>query len=375
MAAFSQAASIAESGLNEKRSPRERAIWRRETAHIYRQLVRAWIERNDPEYALALWERYRSIPVQRDRAPLEGFSLQRFLRRLDRVSVLSFVQFDDYLQGWLFDDRGVYPFRSRLSSKEAESVCGGFASLSSNTSSNLQERRSLSSRLYKTLLGPVESRLVQGRTLAIEPDGPCSGIPFEALTDRRGVYLTDRMPLMTSPGAPAVEILSNSEHLVNPSLQAVAIGDPRLEGDMAEFYPELPDARSEAFEVAALFRHGTVLAGHNATLGAVRNAFHNADLLHFSGHGVSTSDDGTLLLSPLDAADGAGLLNSESLEGSVLRCRLVVLSACQTAAGERFGPFNPQSLVQAFWRAGVPNVVATRWAVDTRVARRLIEVF
>jgi CHAT domain-containing protein len=117
------------------------------------------------------------------------------------------------------------------------------------------------------------------------------------------------------------------------------------------------------------------LAGRRATLEAVQDALREADVFHFSGHGVSTSDDGTLLLSPVDSSSGATLLNSEHLEGNALRCRLAVLSACHTAVGERFGPFNPHSLVQAFWRAGVPTVLATRWAVDSRVARRIVDMF
>ena len=373
---FSAAASIAEAGLRETRSARERAIWQRDAAPIFRQMIRALIDRDQaPHRALALWEQYRSIPIERSTAVKDVFSLDAFRKRLGRATLLSFVQFEDYLHGWLFDDRGIHSFRSNLSWKEAEYLCGRFTNLVSHRGSDLRELANLSRRLYTTLLASVDSRLDGRRILAIEPDGPCSGIPFEALIDTNGSYLIDRVPLITSPGAAAAEILTAGDTVVHPKLRAVIIGDPRLTGDMAEIYPELPDARLEAAEVARRFAGAAVLAGRRATLEAVQDALRQVDVFHFSGHGVSTSDDGTLLLSPVDPSNGAALLNGELLEDEALRCRLAVLSACHTAVGERLGPFNPQSLIQAFWRAGVPNVLATRWAVDSRVARRIVDVF
>jgi CHAT domain-containing protein len=57
------------------------------------------------------------------------------------------------------------------------------------------------------------------------------------------------------------------------------------------------------------------------------------------------------------------------------QCRLVVLSACLTAAGEERGPVNNHSLVGALRAAGARQVVAARWSVDGESTRALMKAF
>src|SRR5262249_54110313 len=63
--AFLSAIEAAEAGFKENRGERDRAIWQGETGLIYRELVRLILDQDhDPEKALALWEKYRSVPVR-----------------------------------------------------------------------------------------------------------------------------------------------------------------------------------------------------------------------------------------------------------------------------------------------------------------------
>jgi CHAT domain-containing protein len=54
--------------------------------------------------------------------------------------------------------------------------------------------------------------------------------------------------------------------------------------------------------------------------------------------------------------------------------QLAVLSACSTASGSG-GSSGFESLADAFLRAGVPHVVASRWAVDSVETRGFVEDF
>jgi len=54
--------------------------------------------------------------------------------------------------------------------------------------------------------------------------------------------------------------------------------------------------------------------------------------------------------------------------------QLAVLSACSTAAGSG-GSSGFNSITEALLRAGVPHVVASRWAVDSVEARSFVEDF
>jgi CHAT domain-containing protein len=89
-------------------------------------------------------------------------------------------------------------------------------------------------------------------------------------------------------------------------------------------------------------------------------------LFHFSGHGLSNSDDGALLLAPSRLGEeGSFLTTYELANHSFSRCRLAVLSACSSGVGESRGPVNPNSLVNGLLRAGVRDVIASRWPIDS----------
>ena len=67
----------------------------------------------------------------------------------------------------------------------------------------------------------------------------------------------------------------------------------------------------------------------------------------------------------------ASALNPRNLR----ECRLAVLSACSTAGGEGAALGDPGNLVGAFLLAGVPEVVASRWNVNSAVTTTLMRVF
>ena len=69
------------------------------------------------------------------------------------------------------------------------------------------------------------------------------------------------------------------------------------------------------------------------------------------------------------------LLNADRLRRLDLRnMQLAVLSTCNTEA-DKDGSRGFNSIAAALQRAGVPHVVASRWAVDSVVTRAFIENF
>jgi CHAT domain-containing protein len=68
-------------------------------------------------------------------------------------------------------------------------------------------------------------------------------------------------------------------------------------------------------------------------------------------------------------------LNADRLRRLDLRnMQLVVLSTCNTESGKD-GSRGFNSIAAALQRAGVPHVVASRWAVDSVAARAFVESF
>jgi CHAT domain-containing protein len=103
-------------------------------------------------------------------------------------------------------------------------------------------------------------------------------------------------------------------------------------------------------------------------------------VFHFAGHAiVGPSRTGLVLasagkklekdVSPIEFLDASRIRKL-----AIPRADLVVLSSCATA-GDEGGLGDPQNLVRAFLRAGVPHVVATRWNVDSHSTVALMQEF
>lgn len=196
---------LAESALSTVRTEKDRANWKQVAGPVYRQLVRLALDYDhDPEFALALWERFRSASIRGSKdwgaADVSAATLRRWAVHYRNTSVLVFAQLDDTLAGWFYDDRGIHPFRSGLSAPESARLCTDFQRMAARRNSSMREIRELSRHVYDALILPIESHLDPKRLLLLEPDGACSGIPFEILMDRQGKYLVDRLALATSPG-------------------------------------------------------------------------------------------------------------------------------------------------------------------------------
>jgi CHAT domain-containing protein len=119
-----------------------------------------------------------------------------------------------------------------------------------------------------------------------------------------------------------------------------------------------------------------VLKGGDATLSAVRSELAGAAVFHFAGHSLAAPGRTGLLL---EGEDGKASI-PRLMDANVVRqlhlqsLQLAVLSACSTASGSG-GSSGFDSVTDALLRAGVPHVVASRWAVDSAETRGFVQDF
>jgi CHAT domain-containing protein len=135
-----------------------------------------------------------------------------------------------------------------------------------------------------------------------------------------------------------------------------------------EGLPRLPWAVLELKAARKLLGGGTVLHGKHASelelkqrLASVRPTA----LLHVAAHALvdpRDPDRSSIVLTP-GSVDEDGLLQTREIVQLDLAGSLVVLSACQTAAGRLVHSEGILSLGRAFFRAGARSVLATRWPV------------
>jgi CHAT domain-containing protein len=165
-----------------------------------------------------------------------------------------------------------------------------------------------------------------------------------------------------------------NETRISADLPALVVGSTAA--SPADGLIPLPDVSAEAAAVASGFHSARILRGEQATLGAVRNELPRAAVFHFAGHSLAAPQRTGLLLEGGDGkANVPGLMDANAVRRIQLRnLQLAVLSACSTASGSG-GSSGFDSVTDALLRAGVPHVVASRWAVDSAETRGFVEDF
>jgi CHAT domain-containing protein len=150
--------------------------------------------------------------------------------------------------------------------------------------------------------------------------------------------------------------------------------------DYAQLAP-LPDTR---IEIQAIARALAADPERDVFLGAAasRRAVRGLDLsrrrvVAFATHGLVPGElpgltQPALALARAEDARESPLLTLEDVLGLKLDADLVVLSACNTAAGDALGADAVSGLGRGFFYAGSRTLLATHWAVETESSRALV---
>ncbi len=145
--------------------------------------------------------------------------------------------------------------------------------------------------------------------------------------------------------------------------------------------PRLPDTVCELRAIASGFaadRHQLIL-GAEATETRIKSldqsgVLAGADVLVFATHGLTAGEAGAdspgLVLTPPQRASDMddGLLSAAEIATMTLNARLVVLSACNTAAGGSEDADGLSGLARAFFQSGAQALLVTHWSVYSSAA-------
>lgn len=380
--AFRPALESVEQRLSSLNSEKDRITWSREAAPVYLGMAEAELVQGHAEASLGYFELYlgatnrsggrnqNGIRVH-NRSPDPAWLTSRS-PLLSGRTVLAYAALPDGLAIWTYDNRGLHAKWIPQSNDEVRVLAARFYALASDPRSELTALRRDSQSLYQSLIAPVEQRLDPGRTMVIEADGWLAQVPFEALLDPSGHYLIERAPIVRSLGR-SMDASLHADLLISKDLNALIVGSAA--SSQTEGLVPLPDVLAETDAVARDFRSPNILKGSDVTLAAVENDLHAAAVFHFTGHSLSRPNGGGLMLTATNAQKEAILLNADTLRKLDLRnMQLAVLSTCNTEYGrDGVGDFN--GMAEALQRAGVPHVVASRWAVDSVETQRFVEDF
>ncbi|MFZ0684913.1 MAG: CHAT domain-containing protein [Terriglobales bacterium] len=382
--ALRPALALTEQSLTTLKSEVERTNWSKTAAATYLALVEAELVQGRQQEALDSYEWYLGAPQRAGSSPHlqrpisdppmpEPSRLASIRQGPESETVVAYAILPDGLAIWVHDETGINASWKEQPTESLRELAERFQDLSSDPKSDMSALRRDAGSLYEALIAPVEQHITPGRTLMIEANDWLSRVPFEGLLDANGHYLIERTPIVYSLGQFSHARLHGGPGITANSA-ALVVGSAASSRE--EGLIPFPDASAEANAVAGGFRKVRLLEGREATLSAVLNDLPGAAIFHFSGHALATSGRTGLMLESENEEDTSPrLMDADAVRQLPLTSlQLAVLSACSTASSEG-GSSEFESITGAFLRAGVPHVVASRWAVDSAETQRFVQDF
>lgn len=278
------------------------------------------------------------------------------------------------------------PGRELIESKVSDFV----EALQRSDRRRVTRQESLSRELGNLLLAPAGDRLAAKERLIVVADGSLQGLPFAALAppgeERR--FLGEGHEILYLPSLSMLARLRSAE--ARRPAQRGRLGvfaDPVFSTDEKRSatnpYPRLPESRREVEALQRLWGDaGTPFVAvrfeaHREAL--LKTDWSGFEMLYFATHAVGHRHPGLsgLVLSMLDARGRPqpGFVSGLEISRLSLPVDLVVLSACETASGDRERGEGTLGLSWSFLQAGASRVVATLWQVDDRRTADLMTRF
>ncbi|QOZ72744.1 CHAT domain-containing tetratricopeptide repeat protein [Bradyrhizobium arachidis] len=290
----------------------------------------------------------------------------------------------------------------------------------------------LANELYVALLGPVEALTKDKRNLLVVPSAALTALPFHLLVTekpqaaipdtlegyRSAAWLLRRQAVSVLPSVISLKSLRAFARRDQGVKPMTGFGDPvfnpALEGpadrraasgkvaarniatiaytdfwrgagvdraQLAKALPQLPDTADELNAVAKDVgaTDADIHLGRDASETTLkRAALAQYSIIYFATHGLVAGDikglgEPSLALSipdqPTELDDG--LLTASEVAQLKLNADWVVLSACNTIAGDKPGAEALSGLARAFFYAGARALLVSHWAVDSEAATRL----
>jgi|GEM_PF-5649438 len=290
--------------------------------------------------------------------------------------------------------------------------------------------RSTAFALHQELLGRFDQQLTRTKYLYVIATGSLTSLPFGLLITeepegedgspadlRRTGWLADKFILGQMPSLQSFRLLRQMNRNSPPKSAAVpftGFGDPVLEGKPAKRGTDGKRLRNYAVPALAVDRSGNAISGadklrairqlaalpgtaieiralqrnlgasddriyleQRATEKNLRSVdFSRSAVVAFATHGLLAGEiagnlEPALVLTPPEIVHGSedGLLTMSEIAGLHLNADWVILSACNTAAGDGSeGAAGLSGLARSFFFAGASSLLASHWPVRDDVA-------
>ena len=227
--------------------------------------------------------------------------------------------------------------------------------------------------LYKIFITPVADLLDEPEILIV-PDRSLYKIPFAALKDENGKYLSETFRIRIVPSLTTLKLIQERPATQCNDRSVLIVGDPDV-SCVSEF-SQLSFARKEAKMIAEWLGVQPLL-GCQATKQAVLEAMHSASLIHFAAHG--DAERGEIVLAPVRPVNRTlhqddFVLTTADVSEVKLTAKLVVLSCCHSAHGH-IRAEGVVGIARAFLGSGARSVLVALWAIEDEATEQFMGRF
>jgi len=296
------------------------------------------------------------------------------ISNLDNIRTLSI------LPGECCEDRSLNEMELAPKSSQEERQIYHSRSQPSQDQDESQGGEPILSLYYKLIVAPAVD-LLKEPEIIIVPDRSLYKVPFAALTDESGKYLSERFRIRIAPSLTTLKLIHDSPLDYHSQTGALIVGDPevgkvRYKGKRTNI-SRLPLAGKEAEMIGRLLGVRPLL-GEQATKQAVLERLNSASLLHFAAHGDSDTGEIALAVNHTTAnrlpQEEEYLLKMSDISKVQLRAKLVVLSCCHSGRGQ-IRAEGVVGIARAFLGSGARSVLVALWAIADDATEQFMNRF
>ncbi|KAL9957745.1 hypothetical protein ACROYT_G034681 [Oculina patagonica] len=236
----------------------------------------------------------------------------------------------------------------------------------------------LSLALFQEMLINPVSDLLKDPEIIIVPDRNLYRVPFAALLDGSGKYLSETFRIRIVPSLTTLKLIQDSPADYHSQAGALIVGDPDVgdviyNGRLNKNFVPLPGARKEAEMIGRLLSVQPLL-GQHATKQAVLQRIDAVSLIHFAAHG--NAERGEIALTPPSSTTAIPqeddyLLKMSDISKVQLRAKLVVLSCCHSGRGQ-IRAEGVVGIARAFLGSGARSVLVALWALKDSATKQFM---
>ena len=270
------------------------------------------------------------------------------------------------------EDRSMFPLVACSSSQE--DIVAALRLVELDEDNQEEEPTPTLELLYKIFIAPMADLLDEPEVLIV-PDRSLYKIPFAALKDENGKYLSQTFRIRIVPSLTTLKLIQERPTTQCNDRGVLIVGDP----DVSYVRPRLSQlsfARKEAKMIAEWLGVQPLL-GCQATKQAVLEAMHSASLIHFAAHG--DAERGEIVLAPVRPVKQTlhqddFVLTTTDVSEVKLTAKLVVLSCCHSARGH-IRAEGVVGIARAFLGSGARSVLVALWAIEDKATEQLMGRF